>query len=83
MEPADAARQDVADINACGLALRTRYGFPDPQCPVESPMAELDGAVLAMPAEPAPADVAGSGDAGTATGTTGPAAGDDAAVAHP
>lgn len=88
VEPADAARQDVADINACGLALRTRYGFPDPQCPVESPMAELDGAVLAMPAEPAPADVAGSGDAGTATaaaaaGATGPAAGDDAAVAHP
>ena len=88
VEPADAAHQDVADINACGLALRERYGFPDPKCPIESPMAELDGAVLAMPAEPAPADVAGSGDAGTATaaaatGTTGPAAGDDAAVAHP
>lgn len=56
VEPADAAHQDVADINACGLALRTSYGFPDPQCPIESPMAELDGAVLAMPKAPAAPD---------------------------
>lgn len=53
--PADAANQDVADINACGLALRTRYGFPDPKCPVESPMAELDGAILTIPVDPAAA----------------------------
>lgn len=53
MEPADASNLDVAEINACGLDLRTRYGFPDPHCPVESPMAELDGAILAMPQEPA------------------------------
>lgn len=52
LEPADAAHQDVADINACGLALRERYGFPDPNCPIESPMAELDGAVLAIPKDP-------------------------------
>ena len=52
--PADAANQDVADINTCGLNLRHRYGFPDPKCPVESPMAELDGAVLAMPAAAPP-----------------------------
>lgn len=84
VEPADAAHQDVADINACGLALRTRYGFPDPQCPIESPMAELDGAVLAMPAEPAPPDVAEGGMPGTATpGPTEHGAGDDTAVAHP
>jgi hypothetical protein len=52
--PADAAHQDVADINTCGLTLRHRYGFPDPKCPVESPMAELDGAVLAMPVSTPP-----------------------------
>lgn len=89
VDPADAARQDVADINACGLALRKSYGFPDPHCPIESPMAELDGAVLAMPAEP-PTEVAGAGDAGEAgdTGTAAPdatehASGDDNSVAHP
>lgn len=49
MQPADAAAQDVVDINACGLALRTQYGFPDAQCPDESPMAELDGEILAIP----------------------------------
>lgn len=57
VQPADAAHQDVAEINACGLALRQRYGFPDPKCPIDSPMAELDGAVLAMPA-PAPVPAA-------------------------
>ncbi len=41
--------QDVVDINACGLALRDRFGFPDARCPNDSPMAELDGAILAMP----------------------------------
>ena len=51
VKPADAAHQDVADINTCGLALRVKFGFPDPRCPVESPMAELDGAILAIPAE--------------------------------
>lgn len=49
VQPADATHQDVADINACGLSLRERFGFPDPKCPIESPMAELDGAVLAIP----------------------------------
>jgi hypothetical protein len=50
VQPADATSQDIAEINTCGLQLRGRYGFPDAKCPVESPMAELDGAVLAMPA---------------------------------
>ena len=58
VQPADAANQDVADINTCGLTLRTRYGFPDPKCPVESPMAELDGAVLAMPTSTPPEQAA-------------------------
>ena len=41
--------QDVVDMNTCGLALRERFGFPDVRCPNDSPMAELDGAILAMP----------------------------------
>jgi hypothetical protein len=53
VQPADAAGQDVVDINVCGLAVRSRYGFPDAQCPDESPLAELDGVILAIP-EPAP-----------------------------
>ena len=55
---ADRATQDVVDINSCGLALRSEFGFPDANCPHESPMAELDGEILAMPAlasEPAAA----------------------------
>ena len=49
MQPADAQGQDVVDINACGLQLRAQYGFPDAQCPGDSPMAELDGVILAIP----------------------------------
>ncbi|GGD37504.1 hypothetical protein [Pseudoxanthomonas indica] len=30
------------DINACGLALRKSFGFPDTTCPMESPLAEFD-----------------------------------------
>ena len=43
--------QDVDQRNECGLALRGRFGFPDAQCADESPMAELDGAIL-MPRMP-------------------------------
>lgn len=59
MQPADEAAQDVVDINTCGLELRSRFGFPDAQCPDESPMAELDGAILEIPqlaAEPEAVD---------------------------
>ena len=34
--------EDVEAMNACGLALRERYEFPDRKCRGESPMAELD-----------------------------------------
>lgn len=33
---------DLDDQNACGLALRSRFGFPDPSCPAESPLSEFD-----------------------------------------
>ena len=45
-------QHDVDDMNSCGLALRERFGFPDARCPNDSPMAELDGAILAMPEIP-------------------------------
>ena len=47
---AEGAAQDVDAMNACGLVLRRHFGFPDPTCQDDSPMAELDGAVLAIPA---------------------------------
>jgi hypothetical protein len=33
----------VDAINACGLALRPQFGFPDEKCPADSPLAALDG----------------------------------------
>lgn len=76
-QPTDTDRQDVAEINACGLALRKEYGFPDPKCPVESPMAELDGAVL-MPREVEIPDASAAGEgeanAGATAGETTPGA---------
>lgn len=41
---------EIDDLNACGLALRGNFGFPDADCPVESPLSEFD---LAQ-AEPEP-----------------------------
>lgn len=38
----NAPGDDVETMNACGLALRERHGFPDKKCPRESPLAELD-----------------------------------------
>ncbi|MCC5097694.1 hypothetical protein [Xanthomonas campestris] len=43
-------------VNACGLALKQRFGFPDAACPEESPLAETDAA--ALPAATPPADAA-------------------------
>ena len=50
-QAADGETQDVDQMNECGLALRGRFGFPGEQCADESPMAELDGAIL-MPRVP-------------------------------
>ena len=65
LHPDPGAGQDVGDINACGLALRARYGFPDATCPGEGPMAELDGEILAMPAPDPEPEVAAGADAPT------------------
>ncbi|HZH42918.1 MAG TPA: hypothetical protein VEY50_02375 [Lysobacter sp.] len=49
--------RDVDEVNACGIALRERYGFPDPECPDESPLSEYDARLAAAPpAEPRDAD---------------------------
>lgn len=33
---------ELDQINACGLALRGSFGFPDADCPAESPLSEFD-----------------------------------------
>ncbi|WP_240099025.1 hypothetical protein [Thermomonas flagellata] len=57
LRPAQAGDADVDAINACGLALRARFGFPDPRCPDVGPMSELDGALLAIPEAPPPPEI--------------------------
>jgi len=60
---------DVVDINACGLKLRSRHGFPDVGCPHDSPMAELDSVVLDLPALAGAADTPALPGPATASGT--------------
>lgn len=50
---------ELDQLNACGLALRSNFGFPDADCPAESPLSEFD---LAQ-AEPEPAETAPETDA--------------------
>ncbi len=38
----NAPDRDVEQMANCGLELRTKYGFPDEQCPTESPLSEFD-----------------------------------------
>ncbi|GAE50368.1 hypothetical protein XPU_1900 [Xanthomonas arboricola pv. pruni str. MAFF 311562] len=63
---------DLEAVNACGLALKQRFGFPDAACPEESPLAETDAA--ALPATAA-AQAAPGGDAEAGAPTAAPAAG--------
>lgn len=34
--------RELEELNACGLELRERFGFPDQACPDDSPMSEFD-----------------------------------------
>ncbi|KAB7770121.1 hypothetical protein [Xanthomonas maliensis] len=76
---------ELEAVNACGLALKQRFGFPDAACPEESPLAETDVAALptahaaeseagaSVPAgEPAVAPTEGA-DASAAAATDAPA----------
>ena len=38
----NAPDRDVEQLAACGLELRGKFGFPDEQCPSESPLSEFD-----------------------------------------
>ncbi|MFT4177839.1 MAG: hypothetical protein QM612_00010 [Thermomonas sp.] len=86
----DGEEPDIDQINQCGLDLRSRFGFPDEKCPDESPMAELDGAIL-MPnvvqipdlelppeTEPVPVKPVSKPKASPTKPAAGPAASDDA-----
>ena len=54
---------DIDELNACGLALRGSFGFPDSDCPAESPLSEFDLAQAdPPPPEEAPAPSAESLD---------------------
>ena len=43
---------ELEAVNDCGQSLKSQYGFPDEQCPRESPLSEIDVATL----PPAPND---------------------------
>ncbi|CAG2092926.1 hypothetical protein XCY_002819 [Xanthomonas arboricola pv. juglandis] len=62
---------DLEAVNACGLALKQRFGFPDAACPEESPLAETDAA--ALPATAA-AQAAPAADVEAGAPTAAPAA---------
>ncbi len=46
---------DLETVNSCGQALKERFGFPDETCPDESPLSEIDTALLAPSPAPTPA----------------------------
>jgi hypothetical protein len=56
---------DLDALNACGLKLRTDFGFPDQACPSESPLSEFDRDTATL--EP-PKDDEGSQSVSKATG---------------
>lgn len=37
--------EELDALNSCGLGLRSEFGFPDSNCPAESPLSEFDTAV--------------------------------------
>ncbi|PJK00743.1 hypothetical protein CO641_01850 [Lysobacteraceae bacterium NML91-0213] len=55
---------DLDALNACGLDLRQRFGFPDETCPAESPLSEFDTGTGLVLAPPPPGDAVGQGSEG-------------------
>ncbi len=53
---------DLDALNACGLSLRTDYGFPDRACPAESPLSEFDRDTALVPPTDAPQKVSRNAD---------------------
>ena len=60
-----AGGNDLEAVNSCGQGLKDRYGFPDATCPEESPLSEIDVAMLMVPSpgnvETSEPDLAASG----------------------
>ncbi|GAB3513543.1 COG3904 family protein [Pseudoxanthomonas daejeonensis] len=57
---------EVYALNACGLQLRRDFGFPDDDCPAESPLAEFNELPEALPAEMEPPATTTIGEPATA-----------------
>ncbi|QCO68159.2 hypothetical protein E4582_06995 [Luteimonas yindakuii] len=55
---------DLDALNACGLDLRQRFGFPDETCPAESPLSEFDVGTGLVLAPPTRSDAVGQGGGG-------------------
>jgi len=48
---------ELESVNSCGQALKEQFGFPDEQCPMDSPLSEIDVATLPpAPSSPPGAD---------------------------
>jgi len=66
------AGNDLETLTSCGQALKVRFGFPDPECPEESPLAEIDASSLlpfmSLPAPPLDGAEARAATAGGAAG---------------
>jgi hypothetical protein len=59
------SQAEVHALNACGLQLRRDFGFPDDDCPAESPLAEFNELPGMLPVEaPVATPVGDAGDAG-------------------
>lgn len=56
---------ELDELNACGLTLRGNFGFPDADCPAESPLSEFDLAQV----DPAPVDETAAAPAAPQGGT--------------
>lgn len=54
-------RNDLGELNECGLELRIRFGFPDSVCSAESPLSEFDiasgGSATQVTSEGAPDEI--------------------------
>jgi len=73
------AHEQVYALNACGLQLRSDFGFPDDDCPAESPLAEFNELPQPQPGEPpaaAPVDAAATAGGEAQAVASEPAAGE-------
>lgn len=65
------AGTELDALNDCGLALRPRFGFPDPACPLDSPMSEFDTPSAVAAREAAAREAEEGGEVSQATESSG------------